>query len=420
MNDELKSKRGSPTSKFTNYGDMKASFKQVGGVAMLQEITSDKGKAPSTVLDKAKLTKKYIRYENEQYTFYTHDEYGEFVGDNEDAFSNVTVIDIQGASKSDYNFEGNLVNNQPISVDSINEIFNIFYIVEDGEEPKIEKQTKELILDDLINLVYYPSAYFNKLSIKRDNKSLLIKTILLFQENFDEIFVVEVAPPSSPLMKSYLVNLSVLINEELKDKEEIENIENLRKKAFEQTDYIGKTFEAVLEEAKDFKDYLRFLLTKGEKLVITPEEKEYALTIRKLVSKKSEINLNNIKSKSLNQKIYYDNINAKGYHLSSVIDHQYYDGNRKSDRFFLHLPDLNDIDFYLEKYHYDLKLGFTHLVRGNGIDLFIVDENYNYSLFNVKPTTLNKWIRKLEGIIPKLNNIIAEEMPFPYNVSKSI
>jgi hypothetical protein len=373
------------------------------------------------ILENIKDNIRYILLKDGECKFFTTEQYQKFNIDNNSTWKKSQLIDVSNQLSYLYDSDGAQINAGGISMDLIDEIFNKAYLVDEGkEELKVEKETKELTFDDMLNLLYRPNFYFNDIPAKKDNMNLLIKKVLLFPENFDEIFAVEVPPPSSPLMKSYLENLSVLINVELKDKQEIDNIEDLQKKAYDQSDYIGKTFETVLEEAKDFGDYLRYLLNKGEKLIVTQDQKEYAFILRKLISKNGEINLDNIKSKSLDKKVYFNAQGFKNFHISVIIDQQFNDSARKSNRLFLHVPDITELEIYLEHYKYDLKAALIFNSNGYSVDLFVSDANYNHGLFTIKSATMNKWTRKLEGVTPKLNNIINEEMTFPYNVSKSI
>lgn len=139
------------------------------------------------------------------------------------------------------------------------------------------KENSPKVLTDvegLILLVNNPRAFYRQ---KRNGsaKNLLIKVGSLYPGKFDEIFAVEKDVPESPLMRTYLKNLSVLINEEMLKKDEIDNMEELEKKAYSNSDYIGKSLETVRNEALDYNNYQRYLLTKGEKISITEDDKKF-------------------------------------------------------------------------------------------------------------------------------------------------
>lgn len=310
------------------------------------------------------------------------------------AGKNTVVYDLKDHIKHVYGINGQSGVSSPFHADLVPQLLKSVKqpIIEDKEFDI--KGTKELTIEDVFNIVNKPVLFFSDIKEEKTNINYLLVETLCNPGSFDELFIVQEKAPESPLLKSYLENLANYLIVELKNKDEIDNLEELQKKAYDKTKYQGKLFETVLEEAKDFSEYLRFLITKDEKLVVSPEEFKYSTNLYSAIRSFGQ----GIKGK--NQKLH---VELKmdlftDYFVSTKINQQTNTGGRTFFREIIYIPDIRNLATYIEEEGYDLKIAFIKKMLNAVPIIFVCDRDYNFQTVEVKSSTILKWIKKLDSI----------------------
>lgn len=359
------------------------------------------------------------------------DQYVKILTFGKNELVDVSVIDKHRSRKVDYNTNGVPYYETPVGLDyyegiDINEV-----IEPQGDEELVDEEIKinskkiKLTSCDLINMINNPILYHNKIQSKSSNIGYLLSCIIQQPSQFDELFVLEVKSPESPLLKSYLDNLAEMVSEELDKSEQIDDIEKLENDAYKKVGYVGKTFEAVLNDARDFQDYFRFLLTKGEKVVVNQYDYNYVNKLSKIIKENNNYKFNISESKQKkNEEIILDSDNYSRYFYFSEIAHLYIK-NKEYLLLFIHVDDISSSSKFIEENNLDIKIALCDKIFCENylklkeccISLFICDKNYNHKKFDLKSTTLNKWKKKLQGYIDLVDTLgLKSKISYPNNL----
>lgn len=295
-----------------------------------------------------------------------------------------------------------------------------------------------LINLSLINRRKFWEIYNDPVAFTSDsNIDILIKTAILQSGQFDEIFTIETDKPESPLMKKYLEKLSELVNKQLSilECDGLDNMEELQKIAYQFAGYEGKTLQTVIEEAKDYHAYFRYLLTRGEKIVVTEKQKEYFDNLSNLYDKEYKINPSNLhyRSNRLNNKIEETIEYSEPFYFKETIP--YIDVRNKEIflEFFTFVDNIKEIYEVIESSPLSLKIALINeLVQKEYSDkikqginvitgVFVCDKEYNYMRFTVKKSTLIRWKKNLKDKITE-STLIFNDGPInlPYGFSEYV
>lgn len=334
--------------------------------------------------------------------------------------------DISIPYTTNFDFAGNPVN--PVAFNKLSES----KISVEVKKKEISKEGKTLIsIDNIINLLSNPSAYKNGLIIETSNIDKLICCKLCQPHQFDEIFTTFVNPPESPLLRNYLDILGSLINEELKKSDEVSNIDDLEKLAYERSDYVGKTFETVLSEARDYKDYQRYLLTKEDKTIITESEKKYVDTLCSIIEKEGTYTIFKRKKNKINITLEGLIEQSKLFYLSDTVDCINENSEFSATIFKYTDEHISKFIENIDNTDLPLKIIMTQeLINQNysiksskkdpSVKLFVCDKFYNKILFIITQNTLSKWNKKLDKMIRNLDKYSLSSLNiFPYNIENT-
>lgn len=307
-----------------------------------------------------------------------------------------SVYDLRDHIKYEYDQNGNCIFNGGVPQEVIDKVLSQIKQPVVEEKEFIVKGTKELTIEDIFDIANKPVRYFSHIKENKSNINYLLVETLCNPGSFDELFIVQEKGPESPLLKSYLNNLANYLIVELKNKDEIDNLEDLQKKAYDKTNYQGKSFEVVLQEAKDFSEYLRFLITKDEKLVISPEEFEYSTNLKNAVrsfgcgfsSKNQKLHV------ELKMDLFVD------YYISTKVNQQVtLVGGKDHVKEVIYVPDIKNLTSYIEEEGYDLKIAFIKKMLNITPTIFGCDKDYNFQTFEIRQSTIVKWMKKLDTIL---------------------
>lgn len=276
-------------------------------------------------------------------------------------------------------------------------------------------KVKTLGFDELYNTLNNPQGYRTG-SIITDSISELAKYKFLDPDQFDEIFTVETFRPDSPLLNKYLNYLAKLVNDEISVTGEIDNLEDLEKKAYDQVGYKGKDFDAVKREVLDYHDYFKFLITKEDKRVIAEKEFNYVKTVydnapeglKKLIGglKIAEINKEPVGGYSLSGNV----VIPKNYSKEVPLMCFKYIGN--VNRY----TDLLADDYFTNKVAFESELVVSHFPEVKvPVSIILFDSNCNVVTLNIKPATITKWKSKLNisALVPMFERVVLENLSLP-------
>ncbi len=234
--------------------------------------------------------------------------------------------------------------------------------------------------------------------------------LLMFDpEQITEFFTTVEREPSSDMMRKYLIKLADLISAEMTEKDEIDDLEGLKEKAYEYSGY-RESLGAVEVMAKEFDDYFRFCLVKDDKILITKEKVEslkiLSRTLKELhIVKKCSIKINKTDKIELNKQYISEKIKDKPYLISDFSDitkldlshhpTMYINIFKKTDKNLYEFPE-NIPD------ELSMKMAILHEIltaESKKIKLvfnfIVVDKNNLCYVFDVKSGTIKKWKKKL-------------------------
>lgn len=234
--------------------------------------------------------------------------------------------------------------------------------------------------------------------------------LLIFHpEQIDEFFTMVEKEPSSDMMKKYLTKLADLISADMTEKDEIDDLEDLKKKAYEYSGY-RESLGAVEIMAKEFDDYFRFCLVKDDKILITKEKVESLKTLSKTLKelhivKKCSIKVNKTDKIELNKQYISEKIKDKPYLISDFSDitkldlsnhpTMYINIFKKIDKNLYEFPENISDELSMR-----MAILYEILTTENKkiklvFNFIIVDKNNLCYVFNVKSGTIKKWKQKL-------------------------
>lgn len=310
--------------------------------------------------------------------------------------------------------------------DSVNDIYNENEVKVEKVKSKFEGKAINVPLLDLAR--YNPRKArsiedIDKIEIETSMDKLL-RVALVSPSQFDEIFCVETFRPESPLMRRFLEKLSELVNEKLDGtgEEGIEDLKDLQKQAYKYAGYEGKTFETVIEEQKDYSGYFRYLLSKGEKIVISEEQRDYFKSLICELQKDKTYKLH-----YLSKKIDGETLEGMSVCSSPLMYFRGYVPNLVSGstsvvmNYFFYIEDIKDIYDVIDKSNLSLQIALNNDLAvetyskqvKTGVEfvnkIFVCDKNLNYTFFGVKKTTLSKWKNKLSNLFSSSVSFIAYE-----------
>jgi len=277
------------------------------------------------------------------------------------------------------------------------------YKVINSEKKVISKSS--LSFNDIASILYTPVLYFNNIKKESNQINKLLSCFLQESGQFDERFIIKPKSPDSPLLDKYLTTLAELINSEIDEKEEIENIEDLEKKAYEKVGY-NKPIESVINEAKDFEEYFRFLLVKKDKQVIDEKDYNYVNQLSSLI--KNRYSFKSGKAKVNKEFSFEDEKYSKQFSFSEVVDRIEESDSNLMITLFLYVPNILRLTNYLEDNKTDIKIGMIYEILNNNYNkksktikctLFVCDSNYNCKFIDIKSTTLLKYKNRFIEVI---------------------
>lgn len=241
----------------------------------------------------------------------------------------------------------------------------------------------------------------------------LIRIAFTEPGQFDEVFAIEVDRPESPLMRKYLSILAELVNEGLGTLEDdgIEDIKPLQEKAYKKTGYIGKTLEVVIQEAKDYAGHFRFLLLKGERIVIDEKWKDYFNLLVK------QIDSDGLKKKPTNSEVFElcsqnfalkESTNIRMIKDKILITYYAYVDNiyEVTEHFNLELSAKIGLVAKAAKVEYFNETGKDTEV---GVVIIICDKNVNIGQFDIRKQTLIKWSKLGQDLVEQAEQIFKEK-----------
>lgn len=226
-----------------------------------------------------------------------------------------------------------------------------------------------------------------------------------------EHFTIVEKEPSSDMMIKYLTKFADLITEEMNEKEEISDIESLKKLAYDYSGY-RESIESVEIMAKEFDDYFRYLLIKDDNILITKEKADELKKLADNIKNTNTIRECSIKTSDyqnvyIDYKFTSDKLKDYPYIISDSCDVIKYNlGSSKNVNINIFKKiDKNLIDFPKE-IDDDLsnRMAILHEIVTNGSEtkkitvnanFIVVDKNNLCYVFNVKNSTLKKWKQSL-------------------------
>jgi hypothetical protein len=385
--------------------------------------------------------------------YITRETFNQFIPS--DDFANCVIVDIFNKQSYDCNMDGEIFGSRICNeYESGINIYSTF-----GEIPKVDiygdpinttdLEKKEEIKNDYVGIpvnVTYLSMIDNnirkfyevvdpsKLEFETTIEKL-IKVSIIDPDQFDEIFTIETDRPESPLMRKFLTKLAELVNDKLeastlKD-DGIDDIEELQKIAYTHAGYTGKTLETVIEEKKDYDGYFRFLLMKGEKIVITEQQKEYFDKLKAIVKKEfsNQVSSFVIPNKKKNKDIELKGISAHPglagtMYFTGLVPSLIVSKSEMRAIYFTYIENIHDIYDEIEKSSLKLKIALNadliHERNGEikkGVEvknyIFVCDKNFNYAFFEVRKSTLNKWKKSLTDKIIEMFSCLSTKSVAP-------
>jgi len=336
---------------------------------------------------------------------------------NTSLFHNAIMYDINNGRRYKYSQDGiNIIEDLEIEDDEYLEYPYTFTTDFYGKYKinslgKKEITREPISFEDIMLVLHTPFLYFNKIKIERNVMNKLISCTLQENGQFDEKFIVKPKSPDSPLLNEYLITLSNLVEKEIGDSGEVDNIEDLEKKAYESVGY-NKPLEVVLNEAKDFSEYFRFLLVKKDKIVINEEDYNYSKTLLEAVKNKWSFKSSRAK---VNKVFSFENDKySKLFSFSQIVDRFDESDNKVLISLFLNVPNILKTLSYLEDNNLDIKIGMIYeMINSNYnsksktvcFSLVVTDPYYNSRMIDLKSTTVMKFKNRFIETISNFDKV---------------
>lgn len=301
-----------------------------------------------------------------------------------------------------------------VVIDELNEI----ELVQKIDNKKLINFEKSLLL------LYRPHMFkeMDNVSLVYNHMDQLLSCLLLQPDQFDEIFTINVGEPESPILKSYLNKLAEIISVEMESNEEIDEskLKDAEKDAYDFSGYRGKSLEVVKNEAKDYHNYFRFLLTRKEKIVVSTSELDYASKMVSIIKQDKNNVLNKVKDGSkINTKITGILGGVDSFYFEEVIPYikkntsiivaksiYYFDRNIKD--FPSYVEEVN-IDIKLALYHELISRSFEAKIRKGCklvMSLLVCDKYYNYYDYS-EIKFIGRYKKRLYSVFSKLDSAIV-------------
>lgn len=364
-----------------------------------------------------------------QYVGWVTKNYNEVSHNNKNIIANLLLLDKDSLETILLDNHGEMGDTRPSSMNEINvgipglptnEFYGqpIAYPVK-KEKKKVEKKDitdrKLINSTSLLSITRGPASFWKTVNLKElpDDEVLMDKLVRIAvtePAQFDELFTVEIDRPESPLMRRYLITLSDLINESLNGLDDgIDDIKPLEQEAYKKAGYVGKTFETVVEEAKDYAAHLRFLLLKNERIVVREDEKNYFDSLVKLI-KNEEL------TKNKNEHQFIEPIPGSIFGAKTTIPHVRKAGMLELT-YFLFVDNLYSFNDSTINPALAIKIALNDMLfrdenkflvsKGNELHncIFVSDRDFNIARFLVKKQTLNKWAKLLSELLDEASKI---------------
>lgn len=359
---------------------------------------------------------------------------------NFNGYENCSIIGESGehykiTESCDFIQKNTLPIDHPHMLEEFSSIYDIFgkKIIDDLNDidipDKIEGK-KIINLEKVLLLLNKPVLFheMSKMELCYNYMDQLLSCLILEPDQFDELFTIKVGEPESPLLKQYLIKLSEIISVEIKENEEIDKnkLEEAEKEAYEFSGYRGKSLEIVKNEAKDYHNYFRFLLTCKEKIAVSEQEVEYAMKMSLIIKKDQSDSFSKVKEGAkINNKITGIINGVEDFYFEEVIPYMkrkssnilvksilYFDGNIKD--FNSNIENLN-IDIKLALYHELITKSFDSLIKGGHkviMSLLVCDKYYNH--FNYKEIKyISKYKKRMYNILSNIDQQFKLELKYP-------
>lgn len=274
-------------------------------------------------------------------------------------------------------------------------------ILNDLEQPLVSlNRTEEenfLTIDDVLAIRERPREFYQGV-VDRPVLERVMEVILLQNQQFDELFVVEESPPSSQLLKNFLKAKAKLTLKKIEEQGEIDDIELIEIEAYKQAAYQGKDFEVVRNEAKDYPDYFRYLMIKADKTSISESDKRYFDNLYTNMRNDDFIPAD-IRSKDLNEDILCTLPYSNKWKFKATIP--WCDSHAQINRFFtktnLSLREYVKRGFDEDPMRLRMALSYDIWKESKpnfGFGLYVADKYGNYAFLRIKGNTMKKLVEK--------------------------
>jgi len=250
----------------------------------------------------------------------------------------------------------------------------------------------------------------DKISDKIETSSIQEEETFLFlsmycPEEIPEYFTIIEKKPWSDLMVNYLNKLADLISEQMREKDEIDDIESLEVIAHKFSGY-RDDIESVKLMAKEYDDYFRYCLIKDDKFLIDKNKveslKNLSETLKNLtIVKNVSLKLNKYQKTKIKQTFVSNLIKDKKYNFKTVADIV---KNDAADG-FTYISIFKKLDINLSEFDKKIpeklmnKMAVLYEYFGEkkkqSFNFIIVDKNNLCYVFEVKSATLKKWKQRL-------------------------
>lgn len=258
----------------------------------------------------------------------------------------------------------------------------------------------------------------------------------IFQpDKLQEDYVIIEREPIDEAMKDYLTILSTSISEQMNLNDEIDDIEELEKNAYDKVKFYN-SFEYVKEKATEYKDYFKYLLLKDERHCLTKDKYESLIEIGNILKKRKDLEIyTNSKSFGIKTTIKKLSFKVKepGIELVGTPDMVLINGSKQ---LFVTIikrisENLEDFPKLIDKLNLNMKMAmYSELaIANNNINIekstikhnfIVVDKNNLCYSFEVKAATITKWKKQLyESVNKALWHISNQCFELPYEFSKN-
>lgn len=307
---------------------------------------------------------------------------------------NCTIMDVWEGRKYTTNNNGNVVADNKMTGQELQfASARVRQLTSDRPREKInrEEDNNFLTIDDVMAIREHPRDFYRGI-ISRPLQERVMEIMILQNESFDELFVVAERAPESPLLKAYIEARVKIILDEIERDGDVGDLEMIDIKAYKEAGYEGKDINVVKNESRDYKDYERFLMVKGEKEVVSEEDKDFFDSLVSNMRNDSAL-FNNVRSKNIGIEITEMLPYSKKWAFRSVIPYAsgdvYYFFTRTNMTLREYVEDGFDEDIIRLR----IALAFE-ILSAKGIItkfyLLIADRYNNYKFIEIKPTTLKK------------------------------